>query len=659
MLGGTFRQSLGLGPLLAPCTYALHAQQLISLRQFRPNTCSTRTLAHAATMLQPTKHRKQEPEGQWAAEFRSLGLSPELLVATQEHGLTQPTEIQAAAIPDMLQGGDVLLASHTGSGKTLAYLLPLVHNLRQQEQDGQQTKPRRPRALVLGPTRELTDQILQVAKSLSHHARFRSACVNGGGTYAQQAASLATPLDILVATPQKLLQHAEKGNVYYGDVQYVVLDEADTMFDRGFGPEVEKVLGPLRSKPEPAHCILVAATLTKPIRRLLEEKFPDMKRLETKSLHKGVAGARHTFLRQTPGQNKLDLLLQVVESEQRRGQKVMIFCNTLDSCRAADKYLQEHDLPSLSYHGDVPLDGRRQAIAAFAEGGNSADGSPAAGRQSSSQPVLVCTDLAARGLDIPGQVDHVVNFDFPYNPVDYIHRTGRTARAGHKGRVTSLVAKGDQVLASRIDQALQQGLPMDELSADKKSLPPNMRPKPETLKRRFTERKASQQRGVRGAARFEPSNGQSSSSATGGRAKSAGTAKPKFGGSSTYSKTGPSSIGSSRPSKFGSGSSFGKSKPSRFEKPAGTSEDANGRPGKFGGSSRPSNFGGPSRPSKFGVSSRPSKFGGSSFGDKGKSSKFGKPSGPGGRRTGSATLGQPVGGRPGKKRGLGAHKSFK
>lgn len=658
MIGGTIRQSLG--PLLAPCTYAVHANQLISLRHFKPTSSCPRTLARAASTLQAVRHKKHEPEEQRAAEFRSLGLSPELLVATQEHGLTQPTEIQAAAIPGMLQGGDVLLASHTGSGKTLAYLLPLVHKLREQEQDGQQTKPRRPRALVLGPTRELTDQILQVAKSLSHHARFRSACVNGGGTYAQQATSLANPLDILVATPQKLLQHAEKGNVFYGDVQYVVLDEADTMFDRGFGPEVEKILGPLRSKPEPAHCILVAATLTKPIRRLLDDKFPDMRRLETKSLHKGVAGARHTFLRQQPGQNKLDLLLQVIESEQRRGQKVMVFCNTLDSCRAADKYLQEHDLPSLSYHGDVPLDGRRQAIASFAEGGNGGEGGYAGGRQSSSQPVLVCTDLAARGLDIPGHVDHVVNFDFPYNPVDYIHRTGRTARAGHKGRVTSLVAKGDQVLASRIDQALQQGLPMDELSADKKSLPPNMRPKPETLKRRFTERKATQQRGVRGGARFESSNGRSSPSAQGSPSKSATATKPKFGGSSTYSKTGPSSINGSRPSRFGK-PSFAKSKPSSFGRSAEADGDDNSRPSKFGGSKADS-FGRPAGSSGDG-NSRPSRFGGSSFGDKGKSSRFGKSagkfSGPQGRSSGSAKFGQSSGGRPGKKRGLGAHKSFK
>ncbi|KAL3130557.1 hypothetical protein ABBQ38_008365 [Trebouxia sp. C0009 RCD-2024] len=627
----------------------------------------------------------------------------------------------------MMQGGDVLLASHTGSGKTLAYLLPLVHQLRQQEQEGQQSKPKRPRAVVLGPTRELTDQILQVAKSLCHHARFRSACVNGGGTYAQQAAALATPLDILIATPQKLLQHAEKGNVYYGDVQYVVLDEADTMFDRGFGPEVEKVLGPLRSKPQPAQCILVAATLTKPIRRLLEEKFPDMQRIETKSLHKGVAGARHTFLKQQPGQDKLNLLLQVVEGEQRRGQKVMVFCNTLDSCRAADKFLQEHAVPSLTYHGDVPLDGRRQAILSFAQGGEGAGGGGGGGRGPSSQPILVCTDLAARGLDIPGHVDHVVNFDFPYNPVDYIHRTGRTARAGQKGRVSSLVAKGDQVLASRIDQALQQGLPMDELSADRRSLPPNMRPKAETLQRRFSEKKASQKRGVRGAARFEsPSSARRTApaaAARGGRPASSGRpagaasgrpSKPAFGNTSKSPSDRPSKPGYGRPSKpaFGNTSKSASDRPSktvygRPSKPAfgNTSKSASDRPSKpaYGRPSKPA-FGSPSkstfgRPSKstygsasqpeygrpsrsaFGSpskSGRPFKSAGSSTFDKAGSSaagsskpKFGRSSfgnsksstfGSAGRATApsfGSRFEKSAGGRPGRKKGLGANKSYK
>ncbi|EIE27092.1 DEAD-domain-containing protein [Coccomyxa subellipsoidea C-169] len=369
--------------------------------------------------------------------------------------LTSPTEIQVSKF--VLHGGDVLLASHTGSGKTLAYLLPL--------KDGSvQAKPKRPRAIILGPTRELTDQILSVAKSISHKAKFRSACINGGGSMGQQKEALERPLDILVGTPQKLVQHAEKGHLYWGDVQYVVLDEADTMFDKGFGPEVRAVLGPLRSKPQPASTILVVATLSQAVRKLLDTEFPNLKRVETSSLHRGVVGARHSFLAAPPNANKLDVLSQIVTGEAARGKRLMVFCNTLDSCRATEHHLRERGVPTLCYHGDVPLDGRREAIAQFSNSEPGPDG----------QPVLVCTDLAARGLDMPAAVDHVVNFDFPLNPVDYIHRTGRTARAGASGRITSIVAKRDAVLAGRIKEALEQNRPLDELSAAKGVLPAHM-----------------------------------------------------------------------------------------------------------------------------------------------------------------------------------------
>ncbi|KAK9809038.1 hypothetical protein WJX72_008266 [[Myrmecia] bisecta] len=465
--------------------------------------------------------------------FESLGLSASLLHAVAEHRLTSPTEIQAAAIPVILKGGDVLLASHTGSGKTLAYLLPLIKLLKEQEaQEGFVSRPKRPRAIVLGPTRELTDQILRVAKSLSHHVKFRSTCVNGGGTMGQQTDALANPLDIVIGTPQKVAQHAEKGHLYYGDVQLLVLDEADTMFDRGFGPEVKQVLQPLRSKSQPAHCILVSATLSKAVRQLLDKEFPGIQVVETKSLHKGVAGARHSFLPLPPEVNKLDLLAQVVEGEQRRGKRLMVFCNTLDSCRATEHFLQERAVPTVCYHGDVPLNDRRLAIERFA---CSELTSP------SDQPVLVCTDLAARGLDMPGRVDHVINFDFPLNPIDYIHRTGRTARAGAAGRITSIVSKRDQVLAGRIEQALQQDLPLDELSAARSVLPPNMRPKPETLKRRAAEKKAelSGRKGMRGAARIKLTDdlakrksGQSSQGKAAG-----GIARNPLGGSKSRGKS--------------------------------------------------------------------------------------------------------------------------
>ncbi|KAK9915806.1 hypothetical protein WJX75_004286 [Coccomyxa subellipsoidea] len=428
------------------------------------------------------------------SSFEQLGLGEELLSFLSEQKLTTPTEIQAQAVSEVLRGGDVLLASHTGSGKTLAYLLPLIKLLKDAEMSGAaQAKPKRPRAVILGPTRELTDQILSVAKSISHKAKFRSACVNGGGSMGQQKESLAQPLDILVGTPQKLVQHAEKGHLYWGDVQYVVLDEADTMFDKGFGPEVKAVLGPLRSKSHPANTILVVATLSQAIRKLLDAEFPGLKRVETSSLHRGVVGARHSFLAAPPNANKLDVLVQVVTGEAARGKRLMVFCNTLDSCRATEHHLRERGVPTLCYHGDVPLDGRREAIAQFSSGDTGPEG----------QPVLVCTDLAARGLDMPAAVDHVVNFDFPMNPVDYIHRTGRTARAGASGRITSIVAKRDAVLASRIQAALADNRPLDELSAAKGVLPAHMRPKPETLKRKEDEARAmrNSRKGLRGAAR--------------------------------------------------------------------------------------------------------------------------------------------------------------
>ncbi|GAB4819540.1 hypothetical protein N2152v2_006586 [Parachlorella kessleri] len=479
-----------------------------------------------------------------AAGFKELGVSSELLAALQEKAILQPTEIQSAAVPAILRDrrSDFLLASHTGSGKTLAYLLPIVHILKQAETSGVATKPRRPRALVLGPTRELTDQILLVAKQLSHQAKFRSACVNGGGDWGKQREQLERAIDVVVGTPSKVVQHAEKGSMYYGDVEVVVIDEADTMFDRGFGPEVKAILKAVRGKEQPARCIMVSATMSKAVRRLIEEEFPRMRTLETQTLHRGVAGARHAFLPLPPGSaDKLEVLVQVVEGEQRRGRRLMVFCNTLDSCRAAEHHLRERGIATVCYHGDVPLDGRRAAIAAFSAADDSEE---AEGRGC---PILVATDLAARGLDIPGRVDHVVNFDFPLNPIDYLHRTGRTARAGATGRITSLVGKGDRVLAQRVEEALQRGLPLDQLSANKHVVPPHMRPKPETLQRQSVERKAAKHaaRGTRGSKRVELVAGK------GGRG-SGSRIGSSIGGGGNSSRSGSSTVGGGSSSSRGS-----------------------------------------------------------------------------------------------------------
>ncbi|PKI58066.1 hypothetical protein CRG98_021559 [Punica granatum] len=377
--------------------------------------------------------------------------------AVREMGIEVPTEIQCIGIPSVLEGKSLVLGSHTGSGKTLAYLLPLVQLLRRDEvMYGMLMKPRRPRAIVLCPTRELSEQVFRVAKSISHHARFRSTMVSGGGRIRPQEDSLNNPVDLVVGTPGRVLQHIEEGNMVYGDIKYVVLDEADTMFDRGFGPDIRKFLSPLKNrllKPDAKgfQTVLVTATMTKAVEKLVDEEFQGIVHLRTSSIHKKVATARHDFIKLSGSENKLESLLQVLEPSLAKGNKVMVFCNTLNSSRAVDHFLSENQISTVNYHGEVPAEQRVENLEKFK-------------KEEGDCPTLVCTDLAARGLDL--DVDHVIMFDFPLNSIDYLHRTGRTARMGAKGKVTSLVAKKDLLLATRIEEAMRKNESLEALSTD-------------------------------------------------------------------------------------------------------------------------------------------------------------------------------------------------
>nr|KYP62036.1 DEAD-box ATP-dependent RNA helicase 39 [Cajanus cajan] len=377
--------------------------------------------------------------------------------AVREMGIEVPTEIQGIGIPAVLEEKSVLLGSHTGSGKTLAYFLPLVQLLRRDEQlNGILLKPRRPRAVVLCPTRELSEQVFRVAKSISHHARFRCTMVSGGGRLRPQEDSLNNPIDMVVGTPGRVLQHIEEGNMVYGDIKYLVLDEADTMFDRGFGPDIRKFLGPLKNRTSKAdglgfQTILVTATMTKAVQKLIDEEFQGIVHLRTSTLHKKISSARHDFIKLSGSENKLEALLQVLEPSLAKGNKVMVFCNTLDSSRAVDHYLAENQISTVNYHGEVPAEQRVENLRKFKSDGDDC-------------PTLVCTDLAARGLDM--DVDHVVMFDFPLNSIDYLHRTGRTARMGAKGKVTSLVAKKDLDLARKIEEAIKKNESLEAITKD-------------------------------------------------------------------------------------------------------------------------------------------------------------------------------------------------
>ncbi|XP_072959525.1 DEAD-box ATP-dependent RNA helicase 39 [Typha angustifolia] len=401
------------------------------------------------------KKAKTKEESTRASSFEELGLGEEVMGVLEEMGISVPTEIQCIGVPAVLEGKSVVLGSHTGSGKTLAYLLPLVQLMRQDEAlSGMLMRPRRPRAVVLCPTRELCEQVFRVAKSISHHARFRSTMISGGGRLRPQEDSLNGPVDMVVGTPGRILQHIEEGNMVYGDIKYLVLDEADTMFDRGFGPDIRKFLGPLKNRAakldDPGfQTVLVTATMTKAVQNLVDEEFQGIIHLRTSTLHRKVASARHDFIKLSGSENKLEALLQVLEPSLAKGDRVMVFCNTLNSSRAVDHFLSESQILTVNYHGEVPAEERVENLKKF----KSEDGDC---------PTLVCTDLAARGLDL--DVDHVIMFDFPLNSIDYLHRTGRTARMGAKGKVTSLVAKRDFLLATRIEEAIKKNESLEALN---------------------------------------------------------------------------------------------------------------------------------------------------------------------------------------------------
>ncbi|KAL5223409.1 hypothetical protein ABZP36_028122 [Zizania latifolia] len=355
--------------------------------------------------------------------FEELGLGEEVIAALGEMGISKPTEIQCVGVPAVLAGTSVVLGSHTGSGKTLAYLLPLV-------------------------------QVFRVAKSISHHARFRSTMVSGGSRIRPQEDSLNMPVDMVVGTPGRILDHIKDGNIVYGDIKYLVLDEADTMFDQGFGPDIRKFLAPLKNraaKPgdQGFQTILVTATMTKAVQKLIDEEFEGIVHLRTSTFQKRVATARHDFIKLSGSENKLEALLQVLEPSLAKGNKVMVFCNTLNSSRAVDHFLTENQISTVNYHGEVPAEERVENLNKFRN-------------EEGDCPTLVCTDLAARGLDL--DVDHVIMFDFPSNSIDYLHRTGRTARMGAKGKVTSLLAKKDVTLATRIEEAIKRNESLEALT---------------------------------------------------------------------------------------------------------------------------------------------------------------------------------------------------
>ena len=362
--------------------------------------------------------------------FASLGLSPSLSTPLARLGYTTPTPVQVKSIPIVLTGKDLLARAQTGTGKTAAFGLPMIDRLL--VRGGVAAGMRKPRGLVLVPTRELA---LQVHKSLSTYgvpANLRVTAIFGGVSIVPQKKELLRGTDIIVATPGRLLDHMEQRTVDLSAIQILTLDEADRMLDMGFLPPLRRIL---RVLPRDRQTLLFSATISDEVARLAADFTRDPQRVDVSEGQVMASTVTHR-VHPVTDQRKGDLLTHVLR--ETPGAQALVFCKTKHGSNRVGQYLERAGIGAGVIHGNKSQGARTKALADFK-----------AGRVT----VLVATDIAARGLDIP-QLPLVVNFDLPLVPEDYIHRAGRTGRAGLEGRAVSLVSPDDRELLRGIQRLL-------------------------------------------------------------------------------------------------------------------------------------------------------------------------------------------------------------
>jgi ATP-dependent RNA helicase RhlE len=362
--------------------------------------------------------------------FRSLDLHPNLLKGLKELGFARPTPIQEAAIPPAMQGRDVLGCAMTGSGKTAAFLLPILHRL--------MDKPRgTTRGLVLTPTRELAAQILEELNALAVHTPITAAAVYGGVGMGPQEHAFRSGVDIIVATPGRLLDHFKAAYAKLAHLQYLVLDEADRMLDMGFLPDIKRVL---RHVPSKRQTLFFSATMPPPIEALTREMLHDPVMINRERRAAPAVGITQAVY-PVPQELKAPLLLSLLQRGEMR--EALAFTRTKHRANRLQAYLVQHGIKAERIHGNRSQAQRTEALAGFKSG---------------KYRVLVATDIAARGIDIEA-LGHVVNFDVPAVPEDYIHRVGRTARAEATGDAFTFVAPDEEGDLQRIERAVGKRLP--------------------------------------------------------------------------------------------------------------------------------------------------------------------------------------------------------
>ncbi|MGI4849092.1 MAG: DEAD/DEAH box helicase [Janthinobacterium lividum] len=373
------------------------------------------------------------PDGAAAIRFEDFGLAPEILRALTDQGYIHPTPIQAEAIPVVLQGRDVMGAAQTGTGKTAGFSLPIIQLLMATASHSASPARHPVRALILTPTRELADQVAENVKAYCRHTPLRSTVIFGGMDMAPQVAALRAGVEIVIATPGRLLDHVQQKTLNLGQTQILVMDEADRMLDMGFLPDLHRIINLL---PKQRQNLMFSATFSGEIKKLAASFLNDPVTIE-------VARSNSTSERVTQVVYKVDEdAKRDVVSFLIRGRslkQVLVFSNTKIGASRLARQLEQEGVKASAIHGDKTQSERMAALEAFKSG---------------TVDVLVATDVAARGLDI-SDLPCVINFDLPHNAEDYVHRIGRTGRAGASGDAISLYSDKDARLLADIENMIK------------------------------------------------------------------------------------------------------------------------------------------------------------------------------------------------------------
>jgi helicase len=423
----------------------------------------------------PAPEGAQEPA---AVTFSDFGLHPDVLKAVTAAGYTKPTPIQAQAIPVVMAGHDVMAAAQTGTGKTAGFALPIINALMPSASHSASPARHPVRALIIAPTRELADQIHDNVKTYIQFTPLRSAAVFGGVDMQPQTNALRAGVEILIATPGRLLDHVQQKSVNLSQVQLLVLDEADRMLDMGFLPDIQRIINLLNPRRQN---LMFSATFSDEIRKLAKRFLNEPKLIEVARPNTLAENVEQTVYHVPSEDLKRDAVGALIR--ERGIEQVIVFSNTKIGAGRLARHLQKEGFLAEAIHGDKSQQERLKTLDGFKAG---------------EIKVLVATDVAARGLDI-AELPAVINYDLPHSPEDYVHRIGRTGRAGASGMALSLMVDHDQKALAEIEKLTKRKLDVQELQ-----LPDSARGRGE---RRSRDDRRGHREGGEGTARSEDSRG--------------------------------------------------------------------------------------------------------------------------------------------------------